>query len=305
MTRSLCVSSLNSNGVSSTGGNPNKPYDIRRLVSNATVAMLQETHLSKENGMLPLDAIFPAGVYELDYVYGSGSSAGLCTATPLGSSELCHESSSFLSSYCNITQPISFSGYFINVYFHEPNKQSVNSLVQYIQSIPLEENIVVMGDFNLSPSPSHATCKLFDKLEQALRQLCITHHPTVFPTHHNRNSQCLPSFIDHIFLRVPGYLKATNIVTHTKFDHDMVTLYLTETDGSGPGTQQRSKAYNDPTFPKFLMDCHKRQPLPHTYPEFVQKLESLATKFLVRHKKPSKSTPLFLFALLHGGTTVH
>lgn len=299
MGRTLSVSSLNSNGVSSTGGNPNKPYDIKRLVSNATVAMLQETHLSKDDGMLPLDAIFPPQAYELDYCHGSGSSAGLCTATPLGSSRICHESPIFLSSFCNITEPINFSGYFINVYFHKPDKHSIKSLVQYLQSLPLEENVIVMGDFNLSPSPSHATHKLFGKLEQSLRQLYITHLPTAFPTHHNRNSQCMPSFIDHIFLRVPGYLKASNTVTHTKFDHDLVTLYLTESDGSGPPVQQRSKAYNDVNFPKFLMDWHAIQPLPHTYPEFVSKLESLAVKYLAHYKKPSKNAPLFLFALLH------
>jgi len=35
MGRSLSVSSLNSNSMSSTGGNPNKPYDIKKLVSSA------------------------------------------------------------------------------------------------------------------------------------------------------------------------------------------------------------------------------------------------------------------------------
>jgi len=30
----------------------------------------------------------------------------------------------------------------------------------------------------------------------------------------------MPSFIDHVFLRVPGYLKASITVTHSKFDHE-------------------------------------------------------------------------------------
>jgi len=63
--------------------------------------------------------------------------------------------------------------------------------------------------------------------------------------------------------------------------------------------QRRSKAYNDPDFPRFLMDWHLKQPLPHSYPEFVAKLESLATRFLAHCKKPRRGTPLFLFALLH------
>jgi len=85
MGRSLFVSSLNSNGVSSTGGNPNKPYDIKRLVSSAHIVMLQETHLSNKDGNRPLDAIFPPQTFELDFSFGTGSSAGRCTATPLGS----------------------------------------------------------------------------------------------------------------------------------------------------------------------------------------------------------------------------
>jgi len=79
--------------------------------------------------------------------------------------------------------------------------------------------------------------ELFQKLEQALRQLYIVHHHTAFPTHYNRNSKRVPSFIDHV--------------------------------------------------------------LPHSYPECVSKLESLAVKFLTHCKKPRRGTPLFLFALLH------
>eukprot|EP01102_Stenamoeba_stenopodia_P002004 TRINITY_DN117_c0_g1_i6.p2 TRINITY_DN117_c0_g1~~TRINITY_DN117_c0_g1_i6.p2 ORF type:complete len:265 (-),score=25.01 TRINITY_DN117_c0_g1_i6:1175-1969(-) len=100
-------------------------------------------------------------------------------------------------------------------------------------------------------------------------------------------------------LRVPGYLKASNTVTHSKFDHDLVTLYLTESDSSGPPVQLRSKAYNDVNFPKFLLDWHAKQPLPQTYPDFIKKLEHLAIKYLSHYKVPSKKAPLFLFALLH------
>jgi len=77
MSRSLSVSSLNSSGVSSTGGNPNKPYDIKRLVNSAHIVMLQETHLSENDGGHPLDAIFPPQTYELDFSHGTGVSAGL------------------------------------------------------------------------------------------------------------------------------------------------------------------------------------------------------------------------------------
>jgi len=167
--------------------------------------VLQETHLSENDGSRPLNAIFPPQTYELDFSYGTGSSAGLCTATPLGSSKLCHESPIFLSTFCSIFQPFHFTGYLVNVYFHQPNKAAVKALIQYLEKLPVEENIIVMGDFNQSPDLSHNTHKLFQRLEQALRQLCIFHHPTDFPTHYNRN-KCMPSFIDHVFLRVPGYL---------------------------------------------------------------------------------------------------
>lgn len=99
---------------------PNKPNNIKRLINKATVAMLQETHLSVNSGLKPLNAIFPADIYELDYSHGSGLAVGLCTATPLeASSQLCHESHLFLSKFPNC----------------------------------FDANVVIMGDFNMSPSP--------------------------------------------------------------------------------------------------------------------------------------------------------
>ena len=299
--RCISVSSLNSNGVSVTDKHPNKPYNIQRLINKATVAMLQETHLSINSGLKPLNAIFPADIFELDYSHGSGLAAGLCTATPLeASSQLCHESHLFLSTHCSFVKPFKFSAYFVNVYFGHPNKDTVASLVRYLEGLPLDANVIIMGDFNMSPSPSHATSKLFEELSCSLRRLQIVHHPTCFPTHHPRNSHCNPTFIDHVFLRLPGSIKATNTVIHTQFDHDLVTVFLTESEGSSLSSAQlRSKAYRDPNFPKYLADWHKKQPFPQDYTPFVRKLESLAAKFLADCKRPKSTTPLFLFALLH------
>ena len=214
MMRCISVSSLNSNGVSVTDKHPNKPYNIQRLINKATVAMLQETHLSVNSGLKPLNAIFPADIYELDY-----------------------------------------------------------------SLLPRKKN---------------------QKKKSLKKKLQIVHHPTCFPTHHPRNSHCSPTFIDHVFLRLPGCIKATNTVIHTPFDHDVVTVFLTESEGSSLSSAQlRSKAYRDPNFPKYLADWHKKQPFPQDYALFVRKLESLAAKFLADCKRPKSTTPLFLFALLH------
>jgi len=302
MSRSLSITSLNSNGVSITGRIPNKPLLIKQQVGKSTIVLLQETHTSPTQSLKTLHNILLQR--ELFVSHGTGNAAGLCTATPPGCATLNHCSDNFISTFLDIDAPVKFSGFVVNVYLHEPNTQAINRLIDYLDTIPLGDNIVIMGDFNMSPSPTHGTHSLFVKLHKQLRRLHIVHHPTKFPTHHPRNFNSSPSHIDHIFVRLPSDLHVTNTVNEYAYsDHNSLTLYITPTQSSPSAESTRNKVYNDPNFASFLLSSNKHQPLPHSYERFTTKLEDLASVYQRKFGKPKGDAPSFLFSLLHAFRT--
>jgi len=111
----------------------------------------------------------------------------------------------------------------------------------------------------MSPSPSHSSYSLFSKLFKRLRRLHIVHQPTPFPTHHPRNFNNSPTHIDHVFVRIPSHMRATNIVReYRQSDHNSLTLYITPTEDSPSAESARNRTYNDPNFATFPCFSHQR-----------------------------------------------
>jgi len=192
--------------------------------------------------------------------------------TPLHHLNLQHSTTAgnIVLTFLDIDVPVKFSGFVVNVYFHEPNTASINELVDYLNTIPLGDNVVLMGDFNLSPSPSHSSYSLFSKLFKRLHHLQIVHQPTPFPTHHPHNFNNSPTHIDHIFVCIPSHMWATNIVReYRQSDHNSLTLYITPTEDSPSAESARNRTYNDPNFATFLMSTNTHQPLPQSYERFI------------------------------------
>eukprot|EP01102_Stenamoeba_stenopodia_P022989 TRINITY_DN977_c0_g2_i2.p1 TRINITY_DN977_c0_g2~~TRINITY_DN977_c0_g2_i2.p1 ORF type:complete len:276 (+),score=20.67 TRINITY_DN977_c0_g2_i2:1537-2364(+) len=269
--RSVTITSFNSRGVEMTARHEDKPLLIKTLLSTSNIALMQETH-SKHQHSKTLRSILPSS--DLFIVPGNGAAGGLCSAFPSGSTALVHnQSCCYLSVYINDVQPLGFSAYFVSVYL-SPNKAAdqLLQLLQYIESIPASEHVVLMGDFNLDPKGS--TSRLFTRMIGRLREAGMRHIPTIQPTRYGR-AETNPSYIDHIFVRLPS-TSVTSVslrpVHHS--DHVAVSLLISSRPPSRKSVL--ASTYADTVFAEFVESEHELRPLSSNYETLVPQLKRLS-----------------------------
>ncbi len=240
MSKRLSIVSLNSRGVRPTSKLVNKPQHIKKLLEKASISLLQETHI-KEQPSLAIQSIFK-GQSDIHYSPGTGTSGGLSSIFPENTTKHLHSDQTFVAS--------SFGGFIsdciiINVYFPPHSKwQDFQLLLDYVDTIPLDVNVIIMGDFNLAPSRDNH----FHKIDSQLREKLILHTPTTSPTHYADDATKNPSYIDHVFIRLPGFIKVSLVVTPVSFsDHTALTLHLCDSSIPNRKTSKLSRTLISPS----------------------------------------------------------
>ena len=296
---STVIASFNSRGVEVTSLHDDKPRKIRDLLSSAAISLLQETHSPTLHNNKTLQSIFPSS--DIFLVPGTGSSGGLCSSFQSGSIPLLHsQSDSFLSIYLKDIQPFNISAFIINVYLnsHRPSEDA-EKLISYVKSLPIHENIIIMGDFNLDPRGKSS--KSFISVMGRLHDLGIRHIQTNQPTRFGGSGQN-PSYIDHVFVRLPPSLSpALHIRPVSHSDHVAIFLHLSSSR-KPCGRSVVASAFSDPTFAEFILHEHHLRPLSSNYHKLISSLHHLAHVFSNLKTAPD-SSPLFLFDMLHAFQT--